>query len=149
MTIIIFVIFTSAAAHSAGFIFKWEPFKADKELFFISKEEKADAGDLPISDLKAAVPEDKITGTFDLSAEKDSAKAQKPEKKSFLDNIKIKISPTDNTVDQQKIYTNSDEEQLSKVIDAMTSLIYDDTKIKSLETIGKIIEPTINFYFEF
>jgi hypothetical protein len=28
-------------------------------------------------------------------------------------------------------------------------LIYDDTKIKSLETIGKIIEPQINFYFKF
>jgi hypothetical protein len=31
----------------------------------------------------------------------------------------------------------------------MSSLIYRDSKIKSLETMGKIIEPQINFYFEF
>ena len=51
--------------------------------------------------------------------------------------------------DKYKIYSDSDDEKISKFINAMTSLIYDDSKIKSLETIGKIIEPQINFYFEF
>jgi hypothetical protein len=150
VTIIIFAIFTSTAAYSSGFIFHWEPFKVDKDLFFISQGEKSDAGELPMSDLHAAVPEDKVTDILGLSSEKDSTAVQKPEKKSFLDKIKIKISPADNvTVDKQKIYTNSDEEQISKFIDAMTTLIYNDKKIESLETIGKIIEPSINLYFEF
>jgi len=48
-----------------------------------------------------------------------------------------------------EMHTYSDDEQISKFIDSMTSLIYDNSKIKSLETIGKIIEPQINFYFEF
>ncbi len=47
------------------------------------------------------------------------------------------------------MYANSDDEQVSKMINAMSSLIYSDSKIKSLETMGKIIEPQVNFYFEF
>jgi hypothetical protein len=50
---------------------------------------------------------------------------------------------------RDKTYTNSDDEQVSIIINAMKSLIYNDSKIKSLETIGKIIEPQVNFYFEF
>ena len=46
-------------------------------------------------------------------------------------------------------YANSDDKQASKIINTMTSLFYEDSKIKSLETIGKIIEPQINFYFTF
>lgn len=148
--IIVVLFFFSSIAYSSGFIFKWEPFKVDKDLFFINQEEKSVIDKSPVPRLKAVVSEDKVTDLFDLSTEKEPVAIQKPEKKSFLDNIKIKISPTDSiTADKQKIYANSDEEQVSKVIDAMTSLIYDDKKIKSLENIGKIIEPTINFYFEF
>jgi hypothetical protein len=51
--------------------------------------------------------------------------------------------------DRYEKYTNSEDEQLSKITNAMTSLIYGDSKIKSLETIGKIIEPQVNLYFEF
>jgi len=152
ITIIFFLILTSQAAHASGFIFKWEPIKVDKELYFIGsgEKEKSDVGHSPVSDLKAEIPENKVTDILDLSTEKDIGAAQKPEKKSFRDYIKIKISPVDDmTVDKQKIYPNSDEEHISKFIDAMTTLIYNDKKIESLETLGKIIEPAINFYFEF
>ena len=50
---------------------------------------------------------------------------------------------------KDEAYANSDDKQVSKFITAMTALIYDDSKIKSMETVGKIIEPQINFYFKF
>lgn len=150
ITIIIFFIMTTSAAHSSGFIFKWEPFAVDKDLFFVNQEKKQAIDDMPVSGLKTTAPDDKFIDTYDLSTEKNFTATQKKGEKSFLDNIKIKISPADDTmIDKQKIYTNSDEEQISKFIDAMSTLIYDDKKIKSLETIGKIVEPQIHLYFEF
>jgi hypothetical protein len=50
---------------------------------------------------------------------------------------------------KDEAYANSDDKQVSKFIDAATSFIYDDSKIKSVETMGKIIEPQIKFYFSF
>ncbi len=50
---------------------------------------------------------------------------------------------------RDQTYTNSNDEQVSIIINAMRSLIYGDSKIKSLETIGKTVEPQVNFYFEF
>ena len=53
------------------------------------------------------------------------------------------------TTNRHDLHSHSDNEQISKLTDSLTSLIYDNSKIKSLETTGKIIEPQINFYFKF
>ena len=74
----------------------------------------------------------------------------KTDKKSASGNIKVILFPENNfitTID--KTYANKEDEHVSKFINAVSSLIYNDSKIKSLETIGKIIEPQINFFFEF
>jgi hypothetical protein len=150
-TIIIVLFIFSSAADASGFICQWEPFRVDKDLFFVNQDKKLFINDSPVSDLKAAVPEDQIRETSDLSDKRDNESSQKMEKKSFLDNIKINISPTDSNtiISKYEKHSNTDDEQISKFINAMTTLIYDDKKIKSLETVGKIIEPQINFYFEF
>ena len=51
--------------------------------------------------------------------------------------------------EQHKLPYDAEEEQVTRFINAISSLIYDDSKIKSLETIGKMLEPQIKFYFEF
>ncbi len=50
---------------------------------------------------------------------------------------------------KDEAYANSDDQQVSKIINTMTSLFYEDSKFESLETLGKTIEPQINFYFTF
>jgi|WetSurMetagenome_2_1015567.scaffolds.fasta_scaffold1053943_1 hypothetical protein len=149
-TIIIALLIFTSSAYPAGFVFKWKPFVVDTNLIPDASDKKVLSNDSSASGFKVSVPEDHFMDVFDLSAERDNTATQKIEKKSFMDNIKINFSPDDSIMTgKQKMYSNSDEEQMSKFINATTSLIYDDKKIKSLETIGKIIEPQINFYFKF
>ena len=66
------------------------------------------------------------------------------------ENIKLKISTTDRLMTNiPEKHSNIDDEKISNFINAVSSLIYNDSKTKSLENIGIIIEPQINFYFEF
>jgi hypothetical protein len=68
----------------------------------------------------------------------------------MLENIKISLFQVDTfMMNRHDLYPHSDDEQILKLTNSLTSLIYDNSKIKSLETIGKIIEPQINFYFKF
>jgi hypothetical protein len=94
MIIIILFILTSSA-YSAGFIFKWEPFVFDTNLILDTSDKKVFISDPAASGFKVSVPEDHIMDIFDLSAERDGVSAQKTEKKSFLENIKINFSPDD------------------------------------------------------
>jgi hypothetical protein len=87
---------------------------------------------------------------FFVSDDQNNTSTPRSEKKSILGNIKISFFRT-NTLktNSPDIHPYSDDEQISNFMDSLTSLIYDNSKSKSLETIGKTIEPQINFYFEF
>jgi hypothetical protein len=147
--IIAFFLITTAPANAAGFVFNWESIAIDNDLLPGAPDKKVFIKDSSAHDLNIPISENRIDA-FALPANQESAATQKAEKKSLLDNIKINISPANVIMDDKyKIYSASDDEQVSKFINAVTSLIYDDSKIKSLETIGKIIEPQINFYFKF
>jgi hypothetical protein len=151
LKVIIIVSFLASvvSASAAGFIFSWQPFVADINLVLDTLDKKALLKKIYITDISTPISEDS-RDMLPLSADQNNIPTPKPEKKFLPDNIKFTFYQTNAFLpDRYEKYTNSDDEQLSKITNAMTSLIYGDSKIKSLETIGKIIEPQVNFYFEF
>jgi hypothetical protein len=137
------------SANAAGFVFNWQPFVADINLVLNNPDKEALIKNIYVADLSTAISED-FRNIFPSSAAQDGLPDQQSKKKFLPDNIKFTFYQISEFIpDRFEKYTNSDDEQLSKMINATTSLIYGDSKTKSLETIGKIIEPQINFYFEF
>jgi hypothetical protein len=147
--ITIFCLIVAVPANAAGFIFNWQPFVVDSDLALGSPSKEILIKDLSVSDINMPTRNDS-KDMFSLTPDQNNYLSLKAEKKSAPSNIKILLSPASTFMTaRDKMYTNSDDEQVSKIINAMTSLIYGDSKIKSLETMGKIIEPQVNFYFEF
>jgi hypothetical protein len=146
--IIIFCLTIATSAHAAGFLFNWQPFFVDSDLALKHPTREALIKDLPVADLNM-LTRDESRDMFSLTPDQNIYITPRAEKK-FAGNIKIFLSPASTFMtSRDKMYTNSDDEQMSKLINAMSSLIYGNSKIKSLETMGKIIEPQVNFYFEF
>jgi len=151
LSIIIIILCLSAAmpANADGFIFNWKSFVADADLALGNQDKNVLIKKLPAADISTSIREDSPDGFF-RPADQSAVPTSKPEKKSVLEKIKIDFSPKNTFItDRHEMYSHGDDEQITKFIDAMTSLIYDDSRIKSLETIGKIVQPQINFYFEF
>ncbi|MDI6743001.1 MAG: hypothetical protein QMD11_09705 [Smithella sp.] len=138
-----------STAYASGYIFDWEPFTADKSLVSDTADNKSFINDSPLLDLYISGFDNFYYGDL-LSDDRENSFNQKNERSSWMGNIRINLSPSFTISDDRyKIYADNDEAQASKYIDAMTALIYDDSKIKSLETIGKMVGPQIRFYFEF
>jgi predicted membrane protein len=147
--IIIFSLTVVAQANAAGFIFNWQPFVVNADLALKSPRREVFINNLPVADIDIPVNGDS-RDMFSLTPDQNNDSTPKTEKKSAPGNIKVILSQASTFIpSRNETLANSDDEQVSKIINAMTSLIYGDSKIKSLETIGKIIEPQINFYFEF
>jgi len=147
--IIVFCLTMAAPANAAGFIFNWQPFVADADLALKSPRREVLIIDLSVADINMPTLDDS-RNMFSLTPDQNNYLKPKVEKKSTPGNIKILLSPASTFMTtRDKMYANSDDAQVSKIINAMSSLIYGDSKIKSLETMGKIIEPQVNFYFEF
>jgi hypothetical protein len=147
--IIIFCLTIVAPANAAGFIFNWQPFVVNADLLLKSPSKEVSIKDLSATDISIPI-RDNSRDIFSLTPDQNNYSMPKAEIKSAPGNIKVILFPANTFITSRgKTYANSDDEQVSKIINAMTSLIYGDSKIKSLETIGKIIEPQINFYFEF
>ena len=147
--IIIFCLTIVATANAAGFIFNWQPFVVNADLFLVSPSKKILMKDLSATDINMPTRDDS-RDIFSLTPDQNNDSTPKAEKKSALGNVKITLFQASTfMMTRDKTYTNSNDEQVSIIINAMTSLIYGDSKIKSLETIGKSIEPQVNFYFEF
>jgi hypothetical protein len=147
--IIISCLTSMAPTNAAGFIFNWQPFVVNTDLALGSPGKEILIKDFSVADIKMPTRDDS-RDIFSLTPDQNNDSTPKAEKKSALSNIKITLSPASTfMMTRDKTYTNSDDEQISIIINAMKSLIYSDSKIKSLETIGKSIEPQVNFYFEF
>ena len=147
--IIISCLAVAISANASGFVFNWQPFAVDADLSLKSSNREILIKNSSVTDLSALISEDP-GDVFSSSADQNNVSAPKSEKKSMLENIKISLFQVDTfTTNRHDLYSHSDDEQISKLTDSLTSLIYDNSKIKSLETIGKIIEPQINFYFKF
>ncbi len=150
LNIIIFILLFTALspANASGFVFKWDPFIVNAALALKSPDKELPVNHSSATDISALISEDYKDIFF--SDDQNNAFAPKSERKSILGNIRISFFQANAFMaNSHEMHTYSDDEQISKFIDSLTSLIYDDSKIKSLETIGKIIEPQINFYFEF
>ncbi|MCX5850240.1 MAG: hypothetical protein NTW65_12440 [Deltaproteobacteria bacterium] len=149
-TIFIILFLTATTSFSdSGFIFKRDFFVADPNLELGIPNKEVLKKDVSATFIDTTISDDfrNISYFYD-DQNKDST--TESERKSAWNNIKIGFSPACMLMTNRKeLYSNSDDEQVSKFIDALTSLVYDDSKFKSLETIGKIIEPQINFSFEF
>ena len=147
--IIISCLTSVAPTNAAGFIFNWQPFVVNTDLASGIPSKEILIKDLSVADINMPTRDDS-RDIFSLTPDQNNDSTPKAEKKSALSNIKITLSPASTfMMTRDKTYTNSDDEQVSIIINAMKSLIYSDLKIKSLETMGKIIEPQVNFYFEF
>lgn len=142
-------VITISTVYASGYIFDWEPFTMDKSLMSDSADDKSFISDSPLSDLRISLSDDFYYGDL-LSDNGENSSDQRNKRSSWMENIRVNVSPSFKiTDDRYRIYGDSDEAQASRFIDAMTALIYDDSKIKSLETIGKMVGPQIRFYFEF
>ena len=140
--IIILSLSIASPVNAAGFIFSWKPIVADSGLAL-----GIPGKDMIIKD--ANIDEMNASRQDHFDDRNDDATTREEKKKSPL-NIQFTFLPKDAFMTKGgKAYTNSDDEQASRIIDAMKSLIDGDSKIKSLESLGKTIEPQINFYFEF
>jgi len=138
-----------SSAGADGFIFDWKLFIVDSDLAFKSPDREILIKNSSANDIKALIGEDS-RDMFSLSDDQNSISTQKPENKSLMKNVKIRFFQADAYLpNTREIRTYNDDEQVSKLIKSLTSLIFDDSKTKSLEGIGKIIEPQINFYLEF
>jgi hypothetical protein len=147
--IIIFSLTVIASANAAGFIFSWQPIVVNVDLALKNPSKGVFINNLSATDMDIPVSGDS-RNMFSLTHDQNNDSTQRTEQKSTPVNIKVLLSPASNFItSRNETPVNSDDEQISKIIKAMSSLIYGDSKIKSLETIGKIIEPQINFYFEF
>ena len=149
LIIIISYLIIVAPAGAAGFIFDWQLFVADPDLALGSPGREISIKDSSATDINMLVSGDS-KDIFSLSPDQNNDSTPKSEKKSALSKVKINFFG-DNTFmpTKDEAYANSDDKQVSKFVNAVTSFIYDDSKIKSVETMGKIIEPQVNFYFEF
>jgi hypothetical protein len=151
LNIIIFISCLTAVspANASGFIFNWDPFIVDADLALKNPDKETLMKNSSGTDISALIRE-ASRNIFLSSADQKSVSTPKSEKKSVPGNIRISLFQANTFMaNNHEMHTYSDDEQLSKFIDSLTSLIYDNSKIKSLETIGKIIEPQINFYLEF
>ena len=147
--ITIFCLTIAAPANAAGFIFNWQPFVVNADLALKCPRREVLIKNLSVADIDMPVSIDSRY-IFSSSPDQNNDSTSKAEKKSAPGNIKVILFPENTFITTRgKTYANSDDEQVSKIINAMSSLIYSDSKIKSLEAIGKIIEPQINLYFEF
>ena len=147
--IIIICITVVATANAAGFIFNWQPFVVDADLALGSPSKEILIKDLSVAYINMPTRDDS-RDIFSLTPDQNNYSTPKAEKNSAPGNIKITLSPASTFITtRDETYAKSDDEQVSKIINAMSSLIYSDSKIKSLETIGKTVEPQVNFYFEF
>lgn len=136
----------SLPAYSSGFIFQWKTFVVDYDLLMAAPDQTPKQ---PASVFRISLPETH-TDRFGLSASLKEALPKEPEKKTVFSNIKLRFKVTDLPENNKsEALFNRNDEQVSQFVDAVSSLIYNNEKINSLETIGKIIEPQINFFFEF
>jgi hypothetical protein len=136
-------------ANAAGFIFNWQPFVVNADLALKSPGKEVFINNLSVADIKMPARY-ASRDIFYLTLDQNNYSTPKAEKNPAPGNIKITLSPASKFITaRDETYAKSDDEQISRIINAMSSLIYGDSKIKSLETMGKIIEPQINFYFEF
>ena len=138
------------SASASEFIFDWQPFVIESGLSLQSVEENVPVHDLTVFEIESRLPE-KDMDSFHLLADHDKLSEQKSEKKSVWQNIKFDISASEHLISgkHRAYHLEGDDQQLSNFVNAITSLIYESSKVKSLENIGTIIEPQINFYFEF
>jgi hypothetical protein len=142
-------VITISTAYASGYIFDWEPFTNNKGLVSDSADDKSFINDSPLSDLRISISDNFYYDDLFVD-DTEYSFDQKNEVRSWMEKTRINLSPSFNISDERhKIYADSDEAQASKFVDAMVALIYDDSKIKSLETIGKMVGPQIRFYFEF
>jgi|WetSurMetagenome_2_1015567.scaffolds.fasta_scaffold495669_1 hypothetical protein len=136
-------------AGASGFVFNWNPFIVDADLALKIPDKETSIKKLSAADISTLISENHkdVLPAFD---DHNNLSTPKSEKKSVLKNIKISFFQANTFITNgREMRKDSDDEQISKVIDSLTSLIYDNSKTKSLETIGKVFEPQINFYFEF
>ena len=149
LIIIISYLIIVVPVSASGIILNWQLFVANPDLASDSPNKKFLIEDLSAADISMPVSVDS-RDIFSLFPDQNNDSTPKSEKKATLSKVKIiffgknTFMPTND-----EAYANSDDKQVSKIINAMTSLFYEDSKIKSLETIGKTIEPQINFYFTF
>ncbi len=136
------------SAHASGFIFHWEPFVVDNNLLLSSDGKKLFIQTFSAFDSAISASDDYMD-KFEIPSYPERSATQSPKNKLIAENIKIKFSLAyGHGNNKSPVHADGDDENISNFIDALTSLIY-DPKFKSLETIGKIVEPQINFYFEF
>lgn len=149
LIIIISYLIMVVPAGASGIIFNWQLFVANPDLALDNPNKKILIKNLSATDISMPAGVDS-RNIFSLFPDQNNDSMPKSEKKATLSKVKI-IFLGKNTFmpTNDEAYANSDDKQVSKIINTMTSLFYEDLKIESLETMGKIIEPQINFYFTF
>ncbi|MBP9013026.1 MAG: hypothetical protein KBG22_05410 [Smithella sp.] len=149
---VIGIIFLTLAStvKASGFIFNWKPFVIEKDLFTDVVAGKNTFQDLSHFDAYGKKDNASLNNLDALEPDKIRPSKQNSENSSLWKNIKINLSASKKLmVNAPEQRPDPDDNQISDFLNAMTDLIYDDSKIKTLENIGIIIEPQINFYFEF
>ena len=149
LIIIISYLIIVVPASASGIIFNWQLFVANPDLTLDNPNKKILIKNLSATAISTPASVDS-KDIYSLFADQNNDSTPKSEKKATRSKVKIiffgknTFMPTND-----EAYANSDDKQVSKIINTMTSLFYADSKMKSLETMGKIIEPQINFYFTF
>ena len=144
----LFFLWNPSSAGATGFIFNWTPFAIDKNLEL--NTEDSSFSNQPSKFLPDyTVSFDEASRPF-LDETNNRKSADITGGKSIWDNVKIVFSPTSEDQDKRNYFHDVyADKQVSRFLNSLQALIYSDEKIKSLEEIGKVIQPQINFYLEF
>lgn len=147
--IIISCLMIVAPARASGIIFHWQLFVVNSDFELDHPNNK----NIIINDLPAialSMPDSvESRETFFLFPDQNNDSTPNSSKKATQSKVKIMFGGNTFMPAKDEAYANSDDQQVSKIINTMTSLFYEDSKFESLETLGKTIEPQINFYFTF
>jgi len=104
------------SANAAGFIFSWQPFKADINLVPDNSYKEILIKNIPVVDINSHISEDfRDMNIFPAPADRDKTLPQKSEKKFLPDAVKFTFHKTGSFMpDRFEKYSNRDDEQLSK-----------------------------------
>jgi hypothetical protein len=139
----------AAPVYSGGIFFDQQQFLKDTRLIF--NDSYKSPVPRPESDkLEKLTIRTEIEKKFSTEFSDNIDTTSFDKKESKLGRLKIGFSQvTDFSKKGDELYSTSDDKFTSKIVKTLPSLFMSNSKGQSLEKMGTLVEPQINFYFEF
>ena len=140
---------SASPVYSGGIFFDQRQFLKDTRLEFTDSD-KAPILRLESDTVEKSAIRTEMERKFSTEFSDSIEAAYLDKKEAKLGKLKIGFSQvTDFSKKGDELFSAYDDKLASKIVQTLPSLFYGDAKGKSLEKMGTLVEPQINFYFEF